>query len=377
MSVYSVTNPSGRRRWGVAYSYYNENGEKKWKRKIIGTKKDAEAEQERIKRGDMLRGIFEDLTQKRIPTMREACDLFYQGYGRELKSQSTITSFLKAYQKKWGDKAINEITRADVNDYAKGLLEKGKALGTVQKSVGTLKFILDWVVQHEGLDFPNPAKEVVKYLSPGIRRKLRAEAKKKRDEIWSEDEIRRLWDAADPYECKILLWAYITTMRKGEIRNMKWEHFDTDKMMLTIPETKTGMPRTLPINDALWGILQELEPKDSGRIFNDVQLFRSKGMQRLQRKAGIEIKKGRGFHKFRHSSATHHIRNGVNPMIVARLGGWEDLNVLMEIYNHYGQENRDKLNAIQAMSSHASQILERSSERPASQPFVIPQELPA
>ena len=47
-----------------------------------------------------------------------------------------------------------------------------------------------------------------------------------RDRVLSAEEFRRLHDAAAPWLQPMLLVAYYTGMREGEIRSLRWDHID-------------------------------------------------------------------------------------------------------------------------------------------------------
>jgi len=60
---------------------------------------------------------------------------------------------------------------------------------------------------------------------------------------------------------------------------------------------------------------------DEDPIFKKIGLFDHKGLQRLAERARIELKKGKGIHKFRHSGAIFLSKAGINEQIVEKLGG--------------------------------------------------------
>ena len=61
-----------------------------------------------------------------------------------------------------------------------------------------------------------------------------------------------------------------TGMRRGELLNIRAEHIDIEKRLLRIPETKTDVPRTIPLTGRALTVLRQLmdEQSDTGeRLF--------------------------------------------------------------------------------------------------------------
>ncbi|UCD70511.1 MAG: tyrosine-type recombinase/integrase [Syntrophobacterales bacterium] len=294
-----------------------------------------------------------------------------------MKAVSTTKSFLKAFKKQWGDRSINEIDRATVSAYAKKLLDNGRAIGTVRRQLGLLRFIYAWTAQQLNIELENPAEKVLKFLSPEVRRKLRNETNQRILQYFTEDEFRRMVEVCNDDERRVILWAYLSLMRKSEILNARWEDIDQDRKVLRIPFTKTEIPREIPFRGELHNILDELGWKDAGPIFKRVWLFRPEGFYRLLKKAGIEKAPQKGFHRLRHSGATHLLKIGVNPLVVQKIGGWTDPKILFQTYAHLGQNIGDKAAAIEALGNYSLQILYRSSEEPITQPTEITSPFPS
>jgi integrase len=74
-----------------------------------------------------------------------------------------------------------------------------------------------------------------------------------RDRVLTADEFARLYQAAEDWLKPLLLVAYYTGMRKGEIRTIRWDQVDlkTGTMRLKSGDTKTGEGRVIPLNPTL------------------------------------------------------------------------------------------------------------------------------
>jgi integrase len=74
-----------------------------------------------------------------------------------------------------------------------------------------------------------------------------------RDRVLTGDEFDRLYQAAEDWLKPLLLVAYHTGMRKGEIRSLRWDQIDLKKGTLRLKsgDTKSSEGRVIPLNQAL------------------------------------------------------------------------------------------------------------------------------
>jgi integrase len=82
-----------------------------------------------------------------------------------------------------------------------------------------------------------------------------------------QEHIQKAMDIAGPLERTILLFAYHTLARAGEIRGALWEDVDFDKQTITLwtSKTRTGNREsdTLDMTDTLFNLLKELHKKST------------------------------------------------------------------------------------------------------------------
>jgi integrase len=81
-----------------------------------------------------------------------------------------------------------------------------------------------------------------------------------RDRMLSPVEFARVVEAAEAWLKPILLVAYHTGMRQGEIRSLRWDQVDVQRRVLRLKsgDTKTGEGRVIPLNDTLTAALQSV-----------------------------------------------------------------------------------------------------------------------
>jgi integrase len=155
------------------------------------------------------------------------------------------------------------------------------------------------------------------------------------------EEIARLLDACresrNPYLAAIVTIAVHTGMRKGEILGLEWERVDLATSRITLYQTKSGKPRGVPMNRAVYEALIALEPdpaKREGALFT-----RRNGsawgqirtaFERALDRAGIQ---GFRFHDLRHTAASHLVMRGATLQEVREILGHADLSMTLR-YAH-------------------------------------------
>lgn len=155
------------------------------------------------------------------------------------------------------------------------------------------------------------------------------------------DEIARLLDACrasrNPYLAAIVTIALHTGMRKGEILGLEWARVDLSSARITLYHTKSGKPRGVPINRAVYEALIALEPDASQRTG---LLFRKRddrawgqirtAFEAALTRAGIA---GFRFHDLRHTAASHLVMRGASLQEVKEILGHADLTMTLR-YAH-------------------------------------------
>jgi integrase len=156
-----------------------------------------------------------------------------------------------------------------------------------------------------------------------------------RTRFLDENEIAKLLDGGvqshNPYLLAIVTVALNTGMRKAEILGLERERVDLSTGRLTLYRTKSGKPRGVPINRAVYDALVALEPdanRRNGRVFAGRHgaawgQIRTAFASALRR-AGIE---GFRFHDLRHTAASHLVMRDASLKDVQELLGHADLKM--------------------------------------------------
>jgi integrase len=185
-----------------------------------------------------------------------------------------------------------------------------------------------------GLIAQNPLSDVRKPSPPPPR-----------DRRVSDDEIEKLMQSAGTDLTKATAraihafrFAIETAMRAGEIISLTDDSVDKAKRVATLPHTKNGTARQVPLSKAAVGLLNAL-PETDGPLFG----LTSQQIDALFRKArdNAEIENLK-FHDSRHEAITR-LAKKLDVLSLARMVGHKDIKMLMVYYNETAEELAQRL----------------------------------
>ncbi len=142
------------------------------------------------------------------------------------------------------------------------------------------------------------------------------------------------------WECAVAFqFAIETAMRRGEIWSMQWHNVDVERRFVYLPDTKNGLPRSVPLSTKAIDLLKLIGLSESGSVFKTniasaETIFRSK-----IKKAGIEDLR---FHDTRHEAITR-LTKKLDVFELSRAVGHKDLNSLLIYYNATPEEIAKRL----------------------------------
>ena len=130
-----------------------------------------------------------------------------------------------------------------------------------------------------------------------------------------------------------MIFAVETGMRRGEIANVKEEHLTSEvRNLLYIPETKTDIPRTVPLSRRAQEAFEELLRSINGCGKISAESV-SQAFSRACMRHGIE---GLRFHDLRHSAASYLAMNGASMLEIAEILGHKTLQMVKR-YAHLSE----------------------------------------
>mgnify|MGYP001806010372 CR=1 FL=1 len=213
------------------------------------------------------------------------------------------------------------------------LQRRSKAVSgeTVRKDGKLIRHIIDvarktWGIQLATnpatlVDLPPPSKPRTRRLSDFDRERLDLALKRTRS----------------PLLRAAIELAVETGMRRGELLRAKWTDFSADNALLTIPQTKTDTPRTIPLTR---GARETIAALRALAIQGDYILPMSANAlrlswERLKRRAGVDDLR---FHDLRHEAVSRFFEMGLSVPEVALISGHRDPRMLFR-YTHLRPED--------------------------------------
>ena len=163
-----------------------------------------------------------------------------------------------------------------------------------------------------------------------LKRVRKPQNNKPRTRRLQGDEYARLLAAAESrrvrYLKPMIILAVETAMRRGEILAAQRGHLGEGMRTLHIPETKTGVPRTIPLSAAARELLSHLEKAHpSTPLFEVTENGFKLAWQRTVEAAGIE---DLHFHDLRHEAVSRLFERGLSMPQVASISGHRDFRML-------------------------------------------------
>ncbi len=333
-----------------AKSYYvrtTVNGKRTSKK--IGNAKVMDIKSARIKAMKLKRAIEEQkdiVLGKTIKEKKKASVLtlgvFYEEYyipyiKMHIKSYETNISVFKNHiLPKFRNSAMNDITKKDIMQLHTNMVQKKKlAPATANKVLIFISHAFNVAMQLEikGIEV-NPASKIKPYLLNNAR-----------ERYLTKDEATRLIDAINQTEQNIHLkyiipMLILTGARRGEVLKAKHEDFNLNQLCWTIPTSKSGKKRVLPITPQLLELYKSIPKDDTPYLFASakskkpyVTIYVSWNSARTR--AGL---KDLRMHDLRHSFASALVNSGRSLYEVQTLLG-HSTSKMTQRYAHLSNES--------------------------------------
>jgi integrase len=127
-----------------------------------------------------------------------------------------------------------------------GLRKRGPlAPATLNRELAFLRRIFNVAIEDKKLETPNP-----------VSAKLFAKENNARVRFLTDDEESKLREAIGADEWPKVAVAIHTGLRRGEQFNLRWEYVDFTTGLITVPRSKHGKLRRVPMNDTVREILR-------------------------------------------------------------------------------------------------------------------------
>jgi integrase len=199
------------------------------------------------------------------------------------------------YTKDWHDRPVASIRPEEIGTLIRAIKNGDPDKGirpkppTANKMRGHLKTFFSWCADPEVHKLP---------VSPMAGMKKRGEKTKSRDRVYDDDEIKRLWVAADKIgglEGPILKLALLTGKRRGHLVAMRWDELEekSDGLFWNAPPgVKFKRNHPVPLSKLAARVLKGIKRDGAhvfpGRFEGTLLGAGTKMQQRVQEASGID-----------------------------------------------------------------------------------------
>lgn len=248
--------------------------------------------------------------------------------------------------------SIHEMTLGTVYDGLDSLRNGKQVSGKPYTQNSMADFVrfskryLMWLSENGHIDVPHEKLQKIK--QPRYNHQTKTE-----DDILTEDEVRRIIDAARSTRYKAIISVmYEGGLRSSEVASMQWQDVTFNDWGARIrTDGKTGKPRSIPIisyRDYLAAWKAEYPGKATGENFVFLNMhgkplqYRgvAKSIQKFAKAAGIDKKVT--LHTFRHSRVTHALRGGMQETICKKVFWGNETTNMIATYSHLVDEDTDR-----------------------------------
>jgi integrase len=284
---------------------------------------------------------------KKRKTLEEFVPIWIESYVKvnnkpsEIKNKTTyLRSCLLPF---FGKKRLDEISSLDIEKFKAHQLKKVKPK-TVNNQLGTLAKCLKTAIEWEELD-------KMPLIKP-----LRCDPEE--FDFLSQEESQKLLNSAHGSYYTAILLALHTGMRLGELMALNWTSINFSNNQIVVKQTfsngilgstKSNKIRYIPMTSDLRDHLFSLKPKEGFVLKGpDGIRFRPECSRTVLEEICKKAKLRKiGWHKLRHTFASHLVEKGVTMVAVKDLMGHSDIKTTMQ-YAHLGQHTlRDAIKTLE------------------------------
>jgi len=264
---------------------------------------------------------------------------YAKGYGdwskHNKRSWRTDEGRIKVLTERFGDKRLDEITSLEIERFRDSLLVK-KTKATANRYRDLLSGMFKRAIR-DGHLAVNPVKTVIKFRENNERVTY----------LTTEEEKAVLAALASEYRPHFLVSIH-TGLRWSEQLGLRWQDVDLLAGFITIPRSKHGRSRRVPINSTARSVLLDLgssrqRPDDPTEpVFTvrprEAKVFFPGALQKAAaalKEADIEAPHLAEYtwHGNRHTFASRLAMAGVDPLTIKEVGGWRTL-AMVQRYAH-------------------------------------------
>ncbi|MHB8543312.1 MAG: site-specific integrase [Leptospirales bacterium] len=311
--------------------------------RTFDTKAEAEVWARSIE-NEMDRGVFVSRKEAEKTTLSEALDRYKREVTPSKKGAVQESMRIRIWKRTpLAKRFLSSIQGKDIAEYRDQRL-KEVSPNTVRHELAVLSHVFTIAVKEWGMSgLLNPVQQIRSpKMPPGRDRRL------------FPGELDRIIDASgSPVLPDIVRLALETGMRQGEIAGMTWDMVDLSKRTVTLPVTKNGEKRVVPlsteairilsglvrrIDGKVWGITSHAVPVAFRRAVSRARTIYEKECAEKGEKPDSAFLVDLTFHDLRHEATSRFFEKGFNPMEVSAITGHKTLQMLKR-YTHLKAED--------------------------------------
>ena len=317
--------------------------------KTFNNKADAEKWARQVE-AEMDRGVFVSRKEAEKTTLCEALDRYENEVGVKKKGHWQEKYKIDFWRKSsFGKRSLAALRPVDLAAWRDQYL-KDHSPSTVNRLLIVLSHVFTIAVKEWGMGgLLNPVQQ--------IRRPQNAKARDRRFLPGEEKAVLNSCLAYGGSLHSIVRLTIETGMRRSELAGMNWNLVDLKKRTVTLPDTKNGEKRNVPLSPEAVRILSTLPRRSDGEVWGitphaiSVAWRRALARARAAYEKECEEKKVKPdpgflvdltFHDLRHEATSRFFEKGLNPMQVAAITGHKTLQMLKR-YTHLKAEDLAEL----------------------------------
>ncbi len=261
-----------------------------------------------------------------------------------ISMQRSYSSYLKHLIPFFGGLRLTLISPKNVSQYKVLRMGGGARPATINRELAMLSKAFNVAIKEWEWLKDNPVSRVPK-----------EKENNKRDRWLTEDEEKTLLGHCPKWLSEIVIFALNTGLRQDELLSLEWPRVSLVRKTILIEKTKSGKPRTIPLNEIVLNVLRKKAEEKvigvRGIVFGTscgTKILPSnlrRAFYNALEKAGVEDLK---FHDLRHTFATRLAQGGVDLYKIAKLLGHEDIRMTQRYAHHCPESLRDGVKILEA-----------------------------
>jgi integrase len=295
--------------------------------RTFDTKGEAEAWAKVIE-AEMVRGVYLSQKEAESTTLEESLDR----YEREISSSKKGHLQEKKRIRTWkshplAKRFLASIQGKDIAAWRDARIKSGSSANTVRLDLAIISHLFEIARKEWGMEgLKNPVKSIRLPSPPSGR-----------DRRLQPGELEKILASVSKEMGQVVRFALETAMRRGELSGMTWDMVDLKKRTVTLPDTKNGQKRIVPLSSVAVTILKERlsARRIDGKVWDIGLDAISKDFARACHKEEIS---GLHFHDLRHEATSRLFEKGFDTMEVKTITGHKTLQMLAR-YTHLRAED--------------------------------------